>query len=71
MAKFRSHPICRIKKFVEIKTENPAIPVAQALEQAEAQCVAEGKLHGIIRLVEEAERLGWRPTKRAAVTIRA
>jgi len=58
MAKYRSHPICRIKKFIELR--EAGMPVEEALAKADSDCITEGKIHGIVSLVERAERLGYK-----------
>ena len=60
MVKYKSHPICRIKKFIEFRESG--LTVEESLSRAESECIAEGKVHGIISLVEKAERLGYKRT---------
>lgn len=60
MVKYKSHPICRIKKFIEFRESG--LEVEESLLRAEKECVAEGKIHGIISMVEKAEQLGYKRT---------
>lgn len=44
----KAHPICKMRKVVE-EGKTP--------EQAERECIAEGKIHGISKLSEEYRRI--------------
>ena len=54
------HPTCRLSYFLKIREEKPELSVEEAMNEAEKRCLEEGKLHGVAKLVREAEKAGYK-----------